>query len=113
MLGTIPYHLIALTAFALIVALGIIKFFPETGGIWLKRLEYYRKRRVINRLFKKDENDIVYSTFLLSFCDLDRAVSQGSKRHAAVVRSRHNRLVSLMAEYQPYFKRELQYQQPY
>lgn len=116
MLATIPYHLIALTALALIATLLIIKFYPtrlKLSGVWLKRLEYYRKRRTINRAFKKSENDITYSTFLLSWVDLRRALDVGGDRHRRIIRRRYEDTVELIEMYQPYFTKRLKYYPPY
>lgn len=117
MLATIPYGLIGLTALALAVTLGLIKFWPSRLTlnviIRFKRLAYYRKRYSINRTFKKRENDIVYSTFIRSWVDMIGARDEASERYHLIIGLRRGDLMNLIQEYQPYFRKRLQYQPPY
>lgn len=78
----------------------------------LKRIEYYWERRKINRHFKKRESQIVYGTFLRSFCDMRGAMHEASTRYGRIVELRYWDLKHLNAEYQCYFDRDLEITPP-
>lgn len=111
----IHWGIIVMTTLALTMALIVIKLYPDTSTTlnrFMKQLEYYKKRWSINRTFKRWENDVLYSTFLKSWVDLGGALNEAGERYHLIVRIRYNVLMDLIQEYQPYFRKELQYHPP-
>lgn len=111
MFSTIPYYLIGLTALALISALCLIKFWPKSllpYDIWLKRLEYYRKRYLIERAFTKKLDSLSYSTFF----DMGSARRRGMDIYHRITLIRYDELDALRKEYQQYFPNVLRYHPP-
>lgn len=74
---------------------------------YLKKLEYYWKRRAIDRAFKDQFNRMTLGTFFHSFSNMKGALESAQCQYSSLAMIRYHDHEKLNARFQQYFDKPL------
>lgn len=111
----INYALIGWVAVCIVSMLLVIRFWKVgciSNSIPVKRAEYYYKRSVLRRKFKKAENMLMWHTFGMSFFDMAAARKLGIRQYSCLIDRYYSEHKWLNAQYQSHFSKRLDITSP-